>query len=130
MQALYQWQIGGQEPGDIVSEFVSDRELNSVDMEYFQQLVNQVPKQFEALKGDLESCIDREWLRLDPVERSVLLIGAFEMRNCLEMPYRVVINEGVELCKMFGTAEGHRYVNGVLDRLAKLRRAPEIAAQT
>jgi len=58
----------------------------------------------------------------------VLLIGAYEMRHCLEMPFRVVINEGVELCKMFGTAEGHRYINGVLDRLAQARRAVEIAA--
>jgi N utilization substance protein B len=130
VQALYQWQMAGQEPRDIVSEFVSDRELVSVDMDYFRQLVSQVPKQFEALRSDLEACIDRDWQRLDPVERSVLLIGAFEMQNCPEMPYRVVINEGVELCKMFGTAEGHRYINGVLDRLAKLKRAPEIAAQT
>lgn len=130
VQALYQWQMAGQEPRDIVSEFVSDRELVSVDMDYFKVLVREVPRQFDALKSDLESCLDREWLRLDPVERSVLLIGAFEMQNCPEMPYRVVINEGVELCKMFGTAEGHRYVNGVLDRLAQAKRAPEIAART
>ena len=59
----------------------------------------------------------------------MLLIGAYEMRNCLEMPFRVVINEGVELCKMFGTVEGYRYVNGVLDRLAQAQRAVEVAAQ-
>jgi len=129
VQALYQWQVGGHEPQDIVREFVDERELDSVDKEYFGTLVREVAQQFETLKRDLEVCIDREWTKLDPVERSVLLIGAYEMRNCLEMPFRVVINEGVELCKMFGTVEGYRYVNGVLDRLAQAQRAVEVAAQ-
>lgn len=128
VQALYQWQMAGQEPCDIVREFVADRELVSVDMDYFSALVRDVPTQFETLKADLAPCLDREWRQLDPVERSVLLIGAYEMRNCLEVPYRVVINEGIELCKMFGTVEGHRYINGVLDRLAHATRGPEIAA--
>jgi transcription antitermination protein NusB len=129
VQALYQWQVGGHDPQDIVREFVDERELDSVDKEYFGTLVREVAQQFETLKGDLEVCIDREWTKLDPVERSVLLVGAYEMRNCLEMPFRVVINEGVELCKMFGTVEGYRYVNGVLDRLAQAQRAVEVAAQ-
>jgi N utilization substance protein B len=120
--------MAGQEPRDIVREFVAERELNSVDMDYFSALVSDVPSQFEALKADLAPCLDREWRQLDPVERSVLLIGAYELRNRLEIPYRVVINEGVELCKMFGTAEGHRYVNGVLDRLAHVTREAEVAA--
>lgn len=120
--------MAGQEPRDIVKEFVSDRELVSVDMDYFTGLVSEVPKHFDTLKSDLSPFLDREWLQLDPVERSVLLIGAYEMRYCLEIPYRVVINEGVELCKMFGTVEGHRYVNGVLDRLAHTTRAPEVNA--
>ncbi len=129
VQALYQWQMAGAEPSAIVREFVADRELVSVDMAYFSNLVREVPLQFETLKADLEPCLDRAWKSLDPVERSVLLIGAFELRNCLDMPFRVVINEGVELCKMFGTAEGHRYINGVLDRLAQTQRAVEVAAQ-
>jgi len=128
VQALYQWQMAGQAPGDIVQEFTDEREVDQVDMEYFAALVREVPRQFETLKADLEPLLDRAWKQLDPVERSVLLIGAFEMRNCLDMPYRVVINESVELCKMFGTVEGHRYINGVLDRLAQARRAPEVAA--
>ena len=128
VQALYQWQMAGQEPCDIVSEFVADRELVSVDMDYFSALVRDVPMHFETLKADLVPCLDREWRQLDPVERSVLLIGAYELRNRPEIPYRVVINEGVELCKMFGTAEGHRYVNGVLDRLAHIAREAEVAA--
>lgn len=128
VQALYQWQMTAQQPPDIIKEFVADRELVNVDMEYFEQLVREVPRHFDALKSDLDACLDREWTKLDPVERSVLLIGAYEMRHCLEMPFRVVINEGVELCKMFGTAEGHRYINGVLDRLAQARRAVEISA--
>jgi transcription antitermination protein NusB len=126
VQALYQWQMAGQAPGDIVREFADEREVDAVDMEYFGALVREVPLQFETLKAALEPLLDRPWQQLDPVERSVLLIGAFEMRNCLDMPYRVVINESVELCKMFGTVEGHRYINGVLDRLARMQRAPEL----
>ena len=128
VQALYQWQMAGHDPQAIVREFVADRELVSVDMDYFTVLVNEVPARFDILQGDLTPLLDREWLKLDPVERSVLLIGAYEMRYCLEIPYRVVINEGVELCKMFGTVEGHRYVNGVLDRLAHSARGPEITS--
>ena len=127
MQALYQWQMAGQEPRDIVQEFVADRELVSVDMDYFSELVREVPRRFDILQGDLTPFLDREWRALDPVERSVLLIGAYEMRYNLEIPYRVVINEGVELCKMFGTVEGHRYINGVLDRLARTTRGAEVA---
>lgn len=128
VQALYQWQLGGQEPADIVEEFKTDRELVSVDLDYFQHLVRDVPKHFEELRGDLMACLDREWTRLDPVERSVLLLGAYELRYCPETPWRVVISECVELCKMFGTVEGHRYVNGVLDRLARTLRAVEVDA--
>lgn len=128
VQALYQWQMAGQEPRDIVQEFVAERELVSVDMEYFTTLVREVPQHFDTLQADLTPLLDREWRQLDPVERSVLLIGAYEMRYCLEIPYRVVINEGVELCKMFGTVEGHRYVNGVLDRLAHTTRGAEVNA--
>ena len=126
VQALYQWQLGGQEPTEIVEEFKNDRELVSVDLDYFQHLVRDVPEHFEQLQQDLGTCIDREWNKLDPVERSVLLLGAYELRYCPETPYRVVISECVELCKMFGTVEGHRYVNGVLDRLARSLREPEI----
>lgn len=128
VQALYQWQMSDRDPVEILREFESDRELVDVDMDYFEQLVRDVPAGFEELRGDLAACLDREWPQLDPVERSVLLIGAYEMRHCPEMPYRVVINESVELCKMFGTVEGHRYVNGVLDKLAQSQRTLEVAA--
>ena len=128
VQALYQWQIAGHDPDDILLEFVEERELLNVDMDYFSMLVSTVPVQFETLKTDLENCLDRDWQKLDPVERSLLLVGAYEMRNCPEIPYRVVINESVELCKMFGTSEGYRYVNGVLDKLAQARRSPEVVA--
>ncbi len=130
VQALYQWLMTAHAPDTIVAEFLADREIDSVDLDYFEELVREVTGSFETLRSDLEVCIDREWHRLDAVERAVLLIGAYEMRHCQEIPYRVVINEGVELCKMFGTVEGHRYVNGVLDRLARERRGPEIAARS
>jgi transcription antitermination protein NusB len=81
------------------------------------------------LKHDLQDCLDIEWERLDLVEKSVLLVSAYEMKACIDIPYQVVINEGVELCKMFGTSEGFRFVNAALDKLARRQRALEIAAQ-
>ena len=116
-------------PLDIIDEFLEIRELARVDKQYFATLVSEVAVGAIELKSDLHDCLDIEWDRLDLVERSVLLVSAYEMKTCIDMPYQVVINEGVELCKMFGTAEGFRFVNAALDKLARSQRALEIASQ-
>ena len=128
VQALYQWQMAGQEPGDILREFIAERELTKVDLDYFSTLTRDIPRQFAELKADLVPLLDRDWDKLGPVERSVLLIGGYELRHCPHIPWRVVVNEGIELCKMFGAEEAHKYVNGVLDRLARRLRPRESAA--
>lgn len=128
VQALYQWQLAAQEPADILREFVAERELIKVDMDYFSRLMREIPRNLEVLQADLTPLLDRDWSKLGPVERGVLLLGAFELRFCPEIPWRVVVNEGVELCRMFGAEDAHKYVNGVLDRLARSQRATEIAA--
>ncbi len=128
MQALYQWQIGGQEPGEILREFIAERELENVDLEYFSMLTREAPRRFDELKAELEPLLDRAWGKLGPVERSVLLIGCYELKYCLYIPWRVVVNEGIELCKMFGAEEAHKYVNGVLDKLARRLRPAETDA--
>jgi N utilization substance protein B len=112
-------------PKKIVDEFEECRELIKVDLIYFSKLVCEVAENFEELKQSLLVCLDMDWERLDFVERSVLLLSAYEMRFCQDIPYQVVINEGVELCKMFGTVEGFRFVNGALDKLAKNLRPAE-----
>jgi N utilization substance protein B len=128
VQALYQWQLSGQAPREILEEFVAERELIDVDIDYFSTLTRNIPEEFSVLLADLGEVLDREWARVDPVERSVLLIGAYELRFCPQLPWRVVINEGVELSKMFGSADGYRYVNGILDKLARRLRRAEITA--
>ena len=128
VQALYQWQLSGHAPHEILAEFVAERELIDVDMDYFSVLTRNIPREISVLLADLATVLDREWTRIDPVERSVLLIGTYELRFCPQMPWRVVINEGVELSKMFGTAEGYRYINGILDKLARTLRQVEIEA--
>lgn len=125
VQALYQWQMQEESAQKIVDEFEECRELIKVDLIYFSKLVCEVAENFEELKQSLLECLDMDWERLDFVERSVLLLSAYEMRFCQDIPYQVVINEGVELCKMFGTVEGFRFVNGSLDKLAKNLRPAE-----
>ncbi len=127
VQALYQWIITGTSPESIVAEFVAERELIKVDVDYFAQLSREIPRHYEALLADIECAIDREWLRIDPVERAVLLLSTYELRHCPQIPWRVVVNEGVELSKMFGADEAHRYINGVLDKIAQLTRQTEIS---
>ncbi|MGD9601279.1 MAG: transcription antitermination factor NusB [Gammaproteobacteria bacterium] len=129
VQALYQWQLAGHEPGEILREFVAERELVKVDMEYFSTLTREIPRQFDDLRADLEPALDREWTKLGPVERGVLLVGAYELRHCPHIPWRVVVNEAVELCKLFGAEEAHKFVNGVLDRTARAVRPVETGAQ-
>lgn len=126
IQALYQWQLTGQQPESIERDFISDSELSGVDVEYFRHLVLEVPRRQQELDGRLGPCLDRELRDVDPVERAILRVGAFEFEFHPEIPYRVVINEAVELAKIFGAEQGHRYVNAVLDRLAARLRPDEV----
>lgn len=130
LQALYQWHMAGASPTDIEAEFRTDYDFGVVDLEYFQALVHGVPAQVDELDALIEPLLDRKLVELDPVERSLLRLGSYELRERLDVPYRVVINEAVALAKKFGASESFRYVNGVLDRLAGDLRAPEVRATT
>lgn len=118
MQALYQWIVTHAPPAEIVSEFVADRELAKVDIDYFSELTREIPTRFENLLTIIKSAVDRDWTQIGPVEQGILLIGTYELRFCPYVPWRVVVNEGVELCKMFGAEDAHKYINGVLDKIA------------
>jgi len=128
VQALYQWQVAGATPAAIVAEFLNEREVDKADLDYFATLLREISRDVDGLRACIEPLLDRPWERVGPVERSVLLIGAYELKHCLHIPYRVVVNEGVELTKMFGADEAHRFVNGVLDHLARELRAIEVHA--
>ena len=126
VQALYQWQLTGQPPGDIEAHFINDHDLKGVDVEYFHELVREVPLHQHELDDHLVPNLDRGIAEVDPVERAILRMGAYELEFRLEIPYKVVINEAVELAKTFGAEHGHKYVNAILDKVALKLRAAEI----
>lgn len=128
MQALYQWQLTGQSCAELRDQFATDVGYPEVDAEYFGQLLQGVVESAAELDAQLAEWIDRPVAQLDPVEHAVLLIGVQELRQHPEVPYRVVLNEGVELAKKFGATEGHKFINAVLDRAARQLRAAEQAA--
>ena len=129
-QALYEWQMTGQAPGQIAAQFLADEDLNKADTDYFQELVHQIPARAAMLDAALEPFLDRPLALVDPVERAILRIGGYELLEHPELAYRIVLNEAVELAKLFGAEQGHRYVNGVLDKMARAVLAHEFATPT
>jgi transcription antitermination protein NusB len=108
-----------------VQEFSSEEDMARADGEYFRELIAGVCRDRETLDAELAGWMDREPRLLDPIEHAVLLIGAFELKTRADVPYRVVINEGVNLARRFGATDGHKFVNAVLDRAARALRADE-----
>ncbi|MBK5930250.1 transcription antitermination factor NusB [Halochromatium salexigens] len=147
--ALYQWQVSGQSPTEIAGHFfddpawmealaegMSDQPSSTTatssgarpyDHQLFSSLLHGVPEKADEIDDALRGNLDRSLQSLDPVERSILRIGTYELLYSLELPVRVVINEAVELAKAFGAEQGHRYVNAVLDRVARSARTDELA---
>jgi N utilization substance protein B len=128
MQALYQWQLTGQTAAELRNQYATEEGFGDADAEYFRELIDGVTEAAVALDAELGALIDRPVVQLDPVEHAVLLIGLYELGQRPDVPFRVVINEGVELAKRFGATEGHRFVNAVLDRASRAHRAAEQAA--
>ena len=125
MQALYQWQLTQQSALEIKKQFLESEDSSGVDREHFEELLTSCIEQQEAISSALTPFLDRPLEQLDPVESAILMIGMFELKNRIDVPYRVVINEAVDLCKRFGATDAHKYVNAVLDRAAKDIRAAE-----
>lgn len=128
MQAIYQHQINPQDWRDIYKEIASSESARGADLDYFKALLRDVVSGSEALALQLDAVLDRPFVQLDPVERAILLVGVFELSERPDVPYRVVINEAVELARRYGATGGHRYINGVLDKCAASSRASEAAA--
>lgn len=119
VQALYQWQVGGGGSADIRTEFRERDGMNNVDWSYFDALVDGVIREVDSLDSLLTPRLDRAVSSLDPVERAILRLATLELRDHPDVPFRVVINESIELARTFGAEQSHRYVNGVLDALAR-----------
>ena len=127
-QGLYQWLLSAAPGGEIDAQLRGAQGFDKADHEHLDALLHGVIRDSEALSADLTPCLDRPIEQLSPVERAVLLVAAFELKNHVDIPYRVVINEAVELAKTFGGADGYKYVNGVLDKLAAQLRVDETQA--
>jgi len=130
VQALYQWQVNGGNVGEIYNQFLVEQNMAKVDEAYFKDLLEGVAKSLDELDEQLKPYLDRDINSVDPVERAVLRLGTFELIHRLDVPYRVCINEALEAAKMFGADQGHRYVNGILDKVAQTTRELEVRRAT
>jgi N utilization substance protein B len=128
LQGLYQWLLNNEDAGAIDAHIREAHGFDKADKEHFDSLLHGAIKQSIQLREEITPFIDRTVAELSPIEHAALLIGAFELKNHIEIPYRVVINEAVELTKSFGGQDGHKYVNGVLDKLAAKLRVVEVGA--
>lgn len=118
VQGLYQWMVNITPVGDLLRQLQEEEGYAQADAAYLDTLIRGAASEADALRARLAPHLDRPVQQLSPVEHAILLVGAYELSACLDVPYKVVINEAVELAKMFGGTDGHKYVNGVLDRLA------------
>ena len=127
MQAIYQWQLTGYDLVEIERQFVEEHGLGHGDPAYFKELLHEVPNKLDVIDAALAEYTDRAVSGIDPVERAVLRIGTYELLFRPDLAYRLVLNECINLTKTFGSIHGHKYVNGILDRIAHQHRTVEIA---
>jgi N utilization substance protein B len=125
LQAVYAWQMSGRAMDEIRADFAAEQDMQATDVDYFASLTEGVAVHVRELDQGLAAYLDRGIDEVDPIERAVLRLAAFELKHRLDVPYRVVLNEAVEVAKRFGSEYGHTYVNGVLDKLAAAWRAVE-----
>jgi N utilization substance protein B len=128
MQGLYEWEMSGNTVDKIIGQYVVDQQMRNVDEAYFRELMQGVAKYHEQLDEKISAYVDRAYGEIDPVEKAVLRVGAYELMQRPDTPYRVVINEAVELAKTFGAELSHKFINGVMDKLATELRSVEMKA--
>lgn len=126
LQALYQRELSRNPITDIEAEFIVDNDMSKVDSLFFRDVLRGVDRHQEALDRQFEPFLDRPLAEVDPIERAILRLSTYELAHRVDVPYRVIINESIELAKRFGGTEGHKYVNSVLDKLARRLRSAEI----
>jgi len=127
LQGLYQWQLSGSDPATIARQLGEAKGFDKVDADYFKALLEGAVGAAPELEKAIAPLLDREYSRLSPVERGILLLAGYELAHRPDVPYRAVINEAIELAKSYGGTDGHKFVNGVLDKLAAKLRSAEKA---
>ncbi len=130
LQGLYQWQLNHASAAEVLKNLSELEHFESADQEFLRAELTGVIEEHTKLRALVEPLVDRKWAEVSPVEKAILLMGAWELAHALDIPYRVAINEGIELAKRFGGTDGHKYVNGVLDRLAAQARPDEFKPRT
>ena len=128
VQALYQKQLAGHSCAELIAQFREDTAYERVDQAFFDEVFAAICKSVTTLEQSIDKLIDRPLEQLDPVERAILLIGVYELESRVDIPYRVVINECVNLAKRFGATDGHKYINACLDLAARNVRGSEVGA--
>jgi len=128
MQAVYQWLMADTDLNELETQFKEQDEIKKADPEYFHELLRKIPENHEQLSEILSSHTARPVEEIDPVERAILLVAIYELKFRLDIPFKVVINEAITLAKKFGAEEGHKYVNGILDKAAHELRVIELQA--
>ena len=128
LQGLYQWQLTAKDPVAIAAELAEGKDFDRSDVPYFRTLLNGAIENAGELEAHITPSLDRKFRELSPVERGILYLAGYELMRELEVPYRVIINEAIELAKVYGGTDGHKYVNGVLDKLAAQLRELEVHA--
>ncbi|MDG4952630.1 transcription antitermination factor NusB [Actinobacillus equuli subsp. equuli] len=118
VQALYSWYVSQNSIEEVELSFVTDQDMNGVDLPYFRKLLRGTVLYVEAIDSELRPFLDRAEDEVDPIERTILRLSAYELKYELDVPYKVVINEGIEVAKVFGSDDSHKYINGILDKLA------------
>jgi len=125
VQALYQWDLSGSALSEIEVQFLEDEDFSKADKDYFHELLHQVPARLDEVEQAFTSFLDRPLDEIDPVERAVLRMASYELMARIDVPYKVIINESVNLTKKFGAEQAYKYINGVLDQTARRLRAVE-----
>jgi N utilization substance protein B len=127
LQALYQWQIADHALNEVEAQFRAQFDFANADLAYFHELLHEIPAHLSDVQNSFIPHLDRKLDDLDPIELSVLRIGCYELLKRIDVPYKVAINESVNLAKKFGATDGHKYINGILDKVAHEVRAVEIS---
>ncbi|MBA6326997.1 transcription antitermination factor NusB [Colwellia sp. MB02u-6] len=125
VQAVYSWQLSKNNIAEIELNFLTENSARRFDIPYFQQLFRGISAQISSIDEKISPHVDRPLKDVDPVEKAILRVAVFELSECLDVPYRVIINEAIELAKSFGADDSHKFVNGVLDKVIKLVRPNE-----
>ncbi len=128
LQAMYQWQLCATSIKELELDFLVHHIKQKTDLDYFKELIHNIPKEHTELDNYLIPFLSRPIAELDPIELAILRLGTYELSKRLDIPYRVAINEALELTKRFGSVEGYKFVNGVLDQIARKLRSDEIKA--